>query len=257
MDWAARCLVAAVIAGGCISSMPRQADAQVPVTDAAANASLVTQITHQVQMLSNLAQQVTALTNLVSLASIAGTVLGDTVSPELTGLFNASQGAYNASNQAYGSIFRVPGRVDAELGLFQPPAAGWESMSFYQLMTRAKQLRELTANTNSAAVSRQADLIEQRALREQQAMRANALADTSISALSATQAVAQQMRVTGQILGQIEQTNSDISSNIALQMQSEETQRQIGEALVMKDLDNMQQMISQGPGTMQTNPIRW
>lgn len=230
---------------------------QIPVTDALAEASLTTQIAHQLEMITYLSEQLAALGNIVSLATVAGTTLGDTVSPELSRLFSDMQSAYSSTNKTYGSLMAVPSRIDRELSLFEEPAGGWDSMSFPQLVKRAQDIRKLTAGTNSASVARQADLIERRTQIAAQAARANGMADRSVSALSATQAVAQQMRVSGQILSQIEQTNADISANIASKTTQDETDKGISDGLRQMGVDAWKRMIETRPSKPTLEPLKW
>lgn len=241
----------------CVISPVNYASAQVPVIDATANASLITQIGHQVSMLSSLAQQITQLTDLVSLATVASTALGDTVSPELGQLFSSMQGAYTQTNKAYGSILAVPSNIDRELALFQPPAGGWESMSTPQLLQRAQQIRKLTAGTNAASVARQADALERRLEIAAQAARANGMADRSISALSATQAVAQQMRVTSQILAEIEESNNDIAANIAMRNQQDLSDKDIVDGIRNLGRDEWKKMVQSGAGKPMNSVLEW
>lgn len=230
---------------------------QIPVTDALAEASLTTQIAHQLEMITYLSEQLAALGNLVSLATVAGTTLGDTVSPELSRLFSDMQAAYSSTNKTYGSLMAVPSKIDNELALFEEPPGGWDSMSFPQLVKRAQDIRKLTAGTNSASVARQADLIEQRARIAAQAARANGMADRSVSALSATQAVAQQMRVSGQILAQIEQTNADISANIASKTTQDEADKGIADGLRQLGVDAWKRMVETRPSKPTLEPLKW
>ena len=254
-EWARRCLLVAAIAGGAISARP--AGAQVPVTDNAAHVSLATQVANQVKQLAALAQQITSLTQLVSLATVASTVLGDTVDPAMTGLFNDLQTAYGNSMQAYGSIMSIPAKIDQQIALFTPPPGGWDSMTFPQLVARARQLQALTLGTNSAVVANQANQLARQVEIAQQAARANAMADGAISALSATQAVAQQGRVAAMILQNIERTNENIATAIANKVMAESADRDIDAALAAKDIAAMKATIAQGPGTMTISPLTW
>ncbi len=240
-----------------IFNAPAVAYAEIPVVDMTANASLVSQISNQLEMISNLATQVSSLASLVSLAQVASTALGDTVSPELGQMFSDATTAYNRSNQAYGSIMAVPDNVDRELALFSPPPAGWGSMTTPQLIDRANRIRKLTADTSAAAVSRQAADVEMRAERAMAAARANGMADRSISALSATQAVAQQMRVAGDNLNHIEQSNADILTIIALRADKERSDHEITSTMAQTDIKKMQQELSGGMPQLAYQPSSW
>lgn len=241
----------------CAISAPHYAKSVIPVNDASANTSLASQLAQQVQMVASMAQQVTSLTNLVSLATVASTALGDTVDPAMSGLFNSLQDAYGRSMQAYGSIMSAPERINQQLALFQPPSQGWGSMTFPQLVQRAKQIQQLTLGTNSAAVSAQADALQRRVDIARQAAIANGMADRSISALSAAQAVAQQMRVTGQILGNIEESNQQMATIIAEKASGEEAMRQAAFEMQMKDSLARHQQADAVAGQMQSNPLLW
>lgn len=241
----------------CFTMPCKYSYSQIPVTDVAAEAALSTQIAHQLEMITYLSEQLSALGNLVSLSVVASTALGDTVSPELNALFSSMQDAYSSTNKTYGSLMAVPGRVDSELSLFEAPPAGWSSMTTSQLLARAQQIRKLTAGTNSAAVARQADVIERRAEIAAQAARANGMADRSVSALSATQAVAQQMRVSGQILAQIEEHNSDIATSLAEKVSQDQTDKGITDGLRQMGKDAWKRMVDTGPERPKLSPLKW
>ena len=124
-------------------------------------------------------------------------------------------------------------------------------------MQRAQAIRRLTQDTSAATVNQQADLLKRRVELEAMRARANAMADRSISALSATQAVAQQARVTGQILTNIEKLNSDIALNLANKAMLEQSEREIARAQIIHDNEARAALILQGAGTMKQDPITW
>lgn len=253
-----RCLLSTAVIAVALSGYPTDsAYPIIPVQDHIAETSLASQLTQQIAMVANLAQQLTALTNLVSLATVASTALGETVDPAMSNLFSGLQTAYSNSMRAYGSVLAAPERIDQQLALFQPPPQGWSSLSFPELVTRAKQIQRLTLGTNSAAVSAQADMIERRVEIARQAAIANGMADRSVSALSAAQATAQQLRVTGQILGNIEESNQQIATIIAEKASGEEAMKQAAFDMMMKDSLARHMQADAEPGTMSSNPLQW
>lgn len=249
-----RAIIAAAVAAIILASpLNNSAKAQVIVEDPAAIAHLATTIENNLEQLRSLAIQIQHLAQMTDLAVVAGTVLGDSVSPEMTGIFGDLQNTYGVLNRTYGSVMRVPAQVDQDLALFE----GLDQLSFPELVARARRLRQLTAGTSSASLANSADIIEMRARIAAQQARANGMADRSVSALSATQAAAQQLRVVSQQLDMVERNTASIDASIALRQAEEAAQVEMRKVMRDRDTAAMNALIEGGPGSMTSNPIAW
>lgn len=236
---------------------PLHAHAEVAVADTAARASLVAQINHMTKDYIQIVQAVNQLTQLANLSTIASTVLGESVNPELSALFNNASTAYRGTSQAYGSVMAVPANINAELYPFREPPAGWESLSFDELTQRAERIRRLTAGTQIASVAQQGEFAEHQRLMEQQAARANAMADRSVSALSATQAVAQQARVGNMALSGIAKNTSDMLTTVSLKNSEAAAEDGLFKGKMNLDMQRMREKFQTAYEQPKRSPLIW
>lgn len=238
-----------------LASQP--AFAVIPVEDATLNATtsagFISSLKNQIEQLANLATQISQLANLVSLATVASTVLGDTVNPEVGQLFSDMQNLYSQSWNAYGGIMRAPERIQSQLSLFEPP----DNMTFMQLMERAKQIRALTLGTQNSILANQATAMEHRAYVEQLASRANGMNDRAVSALSATQAVGEQLRVMNKEVQFLEEASANTADAIANKMAQEGAERDAAQRTLALDSAARKQQLSGNYQSFDRNPLQW
>jgi hypothetical protein len=244
-----RKILSAILVAGLL--MPAQPRAQIIVEDPSAISQLIVGINNQLTMIRQFADQLNQLMYQTDLATIAGTMLGESVDPNMTALANNLQNTYAAVSRAHNSIMREPGNIEAELALYQ----NLDQLSFPQLVARARMLQRRVAGTSSASLANSANNIELRSIIADQQARANGMADRSVSALSATQAVAQQLRTASLQLELIERNSASIDANIAQQQAQQEMEREAIEVIAQRDQAAMQAMIGAGASRPQHNPI--
>lgn len=252
-----RRLLASVSVIAVLACASAPAHAVMAVVDAKANASLLKSLANEMKVISYWGSQIAQMTNLVSLATVAGEALGGTIDPALGDLFTSTTQAYSSTARAYGAINAIPDNVRNELALFEEPSGGWESLGVNGLMSRLERIRRLTQGTNAAAVANSADAIERRMQREILERRAAQLSGTAVSDLGAAQATNEHLRVLAKGLAEIERANNDMLQIVAAKFTQEETEREMRTAMRRADSDKLQAMIDSGPQEMQSNPFQW
>lgn len=247
----------AIAGAAMLAAIATHANAEVPVADAAVKASLVAQINHMAKDYIQIVAAVNQLTQMANLATVASTLLGDSVNPELSALFNNASAAYRGTSQAYGSVMAVPENIEAELYPFQEPPAGWASLSFDEMTQRADRIRRLTAGTQIASVAQQGEFAEHQYQMAQQAARANRMADTAVSDVSATQAVAQQARVGNMALQDINKNTVDMLTNISLKNAEASAEDGLFKGKMEMDVQRMKQGLQTAYEQPKRSPMIW
>lgn len=198
MEWRLSSVARGAIAAGVITTAlwASPSSAQVPVEDAAANASLTATVANGLKSIGQVAQQINQLTQLIKFGTLATTVLGDTVSPDLANLFQQARNAYAQTNSAYNSVYAVPANVERELqNTVLPPPGGWESLTLQQMIARADAIRRLTQDTSAANVSSNAKALQRQVELQPTLDRARTLHRSAVGELSALQALGEQGNV--------------------------------------------------------------
>lgn len=232
-----------------------QAEAQVPVEDAAANASLAQTVANGLRSIGQAAQQITQLTQLVNFGSLATTILGDTVSPDLANLFQQARNAYAQTNSAYSSVLAVPANIDRELAsTVLPPPGGWESLTLEQMMARADAIRRLTQSTAAANVSSNAKALQRQVELQPTLDRARNLHRGAVGELSALQALGEQGSVS-LLMG--DQLLQNFLQYAAAEDQERAERKALDDATAAindRGIQAMRDRIAQGAARPQTRP---
>lgn len=229
----------------------------IPVVDAAANASLVTQIAQGAEQLGQWAQQIKAMVDLLTLQNIAAEVLGETVGGEFAQLIDAASSLYHDAGGLYGSIVSKQAQWEAEIGTFMPPQGGYEDMTTAQLIARARQMQRLLTEGTAQVQLAQSKLIDRQAAYMRQAMAGGAQADRSRSAVAATQAAAHILAAQAGQLQAINHTLGTMAMTIENRILTEESRLQINQEMQRNDVEAMRQRASVSPGSMTISPIQW
>mgnify|MGYP000852568890 CR=1 FL=1 len=240
-----------------LSLTPCSVHAQVAVVDAAANASLVTQIAQGVEQLSSWAQQIEAMVELVTLQNIAGEVLGEGVGGEFTQLIDAATSLYNDASGLYGSIASMQARWESQIGVFLPPPGGYGEMTTWQLINKARQMQRLLTQGTAQAQLAQSKMIDRQAAYMEQAMAGGAQADRARSAVSATQAAAHILAAQAAQLQALNHTLGTMATTIENKILIDEARLQTAQELQRKDIEAMRARVTAGAGQMVSNPIQW
>ena len=245
----------ATVAALLLGSPP--AGATMSVVDSAANSQMIKDAIVYAQMAKSLAENVTLLSNLANLQTLAGTVLGETTSPALGQLFTELSGAYQASNRAYGGLMAIPARFEAELAVFQPPAGGWDTMTFPDMMYRAQRMRALVGGTSAAAVANQAEALQRQAERAEQIRLAGTYGQNAKSAVAATQAAVQVLQGISQQLDSMERINAEMAQAIELHIAQQVADQEAVQAAAERDQEALEKRLTVGPATPKVDPLHW
>lgn len=229
----------------------------IPVVDAAANASLVTQIAQGAEQLGQWAQQIKAMVDLLTLQNIAAEVLGEAVGGEFAQLIDAASSLYHDASGLYGSIASKQAQWEAEIGTFMPPQGGYDEMTTAQLIARARQMQQLLTQGTAQVQLAQSKLIDRQAAYMRQAMAGGEQADRSRSAVSATQAAAHILAAQAGQLQAINHTLGTMAMTIETRILTEESRLQINQEMRERDIEAMRARAAAGAGQMQSNPIQW
>lgn len=240
----------------CISG-PSISYAGMTVTDVGLNATAIKALAQDVKSYAQLAQQVYYLTKLADLSVLASTVLGDSMNPELAELFDNGQAAFNNTQMAYGGIMGAPAHIDNQLALFREPAGGWGTLSPQEMISRLERMNELTKGTSAASVATAADALERKIEREKAMMRATNYSDKAVSDISATQALAQQLRVLQATMEAAEEANQRIATQLALRDQREQAERDVRNAISDNDRTARAATIAYGAVKPSTSVVNW
>lgn len=231
--------------------------AQIPVTDAGANASLITQIAQGVEELGNWAQQLEQMVRLVTLQNIAGEVLGDAVGGEFTQLIDAASDLYRDAHGLYGSILSRQAQWEAEVGVFMPPPGGYGELTTAQLLAKARQMQGLLTQGTAQVQFAQSKLIDRQAAYMREAMAGGVQADRSRSAVAATQAAAHILAAQAGQLQALNHTLGTLANTIENKILTDESRLQINQEMQRKDIEAERDAIAAGAAQMTINPIQW
>ncbi len=245
----------ATVAALLLGSQP--AGATMSVVDSVANSQMIKDAIVYAQMAKSLAENVVLLSNLANLQTLAGTVLGETTSPALGQLFTELSGAYQASNRAYGGLMAIPARFEAELAVFQPPAGGWDSMTFPEMIYRAQRMRALVSGTTASAVANQAEALQRQADRAEQIRLAGTYGRNAKSAVAATQAAVQVLQGISQQLDSMERISAEMAQSIELQIAQQVADQEAVQAAAERDQEALERRITVGPATPKVDPLHW
>ncbi len=229
----------------------------IPVVDAAANASLVTQIAQGAQQLGQWAQQIKAMVDLLTLQNIAAEVLGEAIGGEFAQLIDAASSLYHDAGGLYGSIVSKEAQWEAEINTFMPPQGGYEGMTTAQLIARARRMQHLLTEGTAQVQLAQSKLIDRQAAYMRQAMAGGAQADRSRSAVAATQAAAHILAAQAGQLQAINHTLGTMAMTIENRILTEESRLQINQEMQRNDIEAERAVIAAGAGQMKSNPIQW
>ena len=236
---------------------PCSVHAQVAVVDAAANASLVTQIAQGVEQLSSWAQQIEAMVELVTLQNIAGEVLGEGVGGEFTQLIDAATSLYNDASGLYGSIASMQARWESQIGVFMPPPGGYGEMTTWQMINKARQMQRLLTQGTAQAQLAQSKMIDRQAAYMEQAMAGGAQADRARSAVSATQAAAHILAAQAAQLQALNHTLGTMATTIENKILIDEARLEMAQEMRAKDVVLERTAIAAGAGKMTISPLQW
>ncbi len=231
--------------------------AQIPVTDAAANASLITQIAQGAKELGNWAQQINQMVELVTLQNIAAEVLGDAVGGEFTQLVNSATDLYNDANDLYGSVTTKVAQWEREIGLFMPPPGGYGEMSTWELVNKARQMQRFLSHGTAQAQLAQSKLIDRQAALMKEAMAGGAQADRARSAVAATQAATHILAAQAAQLQALNHTLGTMATTIEAKILADEERAQGALEMQRNDVEAMRTRAGAEPGAMRQSPLTW
>jgi conjugal transfer/entry exclusion protein len=231
--------------------------AQEPVIDAAANASLVTQIAQGAKELGMWAEQIQNMVELVTLQNIAGEVLGEAVGGEFTQLIDAASSLYNDASGLYGTIASMQARWESQIGVFMPPPGGYGEMTTWQLINKARQMQRLLTQGTAQVQLAQSKLIDRQAAYMKEAMAGGAQADRARSAVSATQAAAHILAAQAAQLEALNHTLGTMAMTIENKILTDEARLEMAQEMRAKDVALERTAIAAGAGEMTISPIQW
>lgn len=250
-------LLITLAVSGCVAWPLPSSATGIPVVDVVANGLAVKALAQDLKTYAEVMQQVYYLTKLADLSTLASTVLGDSMNPELAELFDSGQAAFNNTQKAYGGVMGAPTHIDNQLALFREPAGGWASLTPQQMISRLNRMNDLTKGTSSASVATAAESLERKIEREKAMTKATGMADRSVSDLSATQALAQQLRVLQATMEAAEDANQRIATQLAMKEENERAEREIRDAISDNDRNARAATIAYGPVEPSTSVLNW
>lgn len=241
-----------------VSGIPgehRIAEAAIPVVDQLLAAAHAKELAQMLKDTAMFAQQLKAVTDMLTLQNIAGLVLGEGPGQDFSNLMTGVEGLYSNTQGLIYSVTTKQQRLTDELMSLMP--GSMEGMSMQQIFQLANRWK--TAFQDDTIEARRLEiegLRVQSKLREA-AMRGVVQADRSRSAVSATQSLS---HIAGAMSGQLDTLNTTLSKMAqteANQVLDEKIAAETMDQIRKKDLDSLRQLVRSRPGVARMNPLNW
>ena len=249
--------LAAFVSTAAICAPMRAGHAAMPVTDAGANASLITQISQGVETLANWGKQLKAMTDMLTLQNIAGTVLGEDVGGEFSGIVQSSQDLYNSTNGLYYSLANKYARVQSELWAVTPPPGGYEELTLQQMLSRARAIQQMLSRNTVEATLAQSRAIERQQAYMKEAMTGVGQSDRAVSAVGAVQGLSHIAAAQATIAHDMGQTLGLLALTLEQKIQAEEAGRETAQAQAARNHENMRAELEGGFRDPTVSPSSW